>query len=61
MQVKRVTHKYIHLSVLAPYGISVVLITAALVYLLTMIIIMYFTSQFAISKNVTPPWIQLLG
>ena len=37
--------------------ISVVLITAALVYLLAMIIIMHFTSQFAISKKVTPPWV----
>ena len=55
------TRKFVYLSVPGPYGISMVLITAALVYLLAIIIIMHFTSQFAISKKVTPPWVQLLG
>ena len=41
--------------------ISVVLITAAMVYLLAMIIIMRFTSQFIISKKVTLPWVRLIG
>ena len=39
-----------------PHGI-----TAALVHLLDIIIIMHFTSQFAISELVTPQWVQLLG
>ena len=45
------THKFIHLLVPTPYGVSEVLIIAALVYLLAMIIIMHFTSQFAMSKK----------
>ena len=32
-QVKRVTRKHVHVSVLAPYGILVASITASLVYL----------------------------
>ena len=50
----------VHLSVLVSYGISVALITAALVYLLAMIIIIGFSTQFAISKKVTLPWVWLL-
>ena len=49
-RVHAVTRKFVHFSVQALYGISVALITAALVYLLAMIIIMRLTSQFAISK-----------
>ena len=45
------THKFVHLLVPTPYGVSEVLIIAALVYLLAMIIIMHFTSQFAMSKK----------
>ena len=48
-------------SVSAPYGISVILITTALVYPLDKIIIMCFTTQFAISKKVTPQLVRLLG
>ena len=66
MQVKRVTRKFVYLSVSAPYGISVVLITTALittalVYPLDKIIIMCFTTQFAISKKIMPQLVRLLG
>ena len=52
---KRVTRKFVYLSVSVPYGISVVLITTALVYPLDKIIIMCFTTQFAISNATIGP------
>ena len=57
---KIVTGKYFNLSVLAPYGLPVILITSVLVYPLAITIIMRFTSQFAILEKVTPQLVQLL-
>ena len=63
MQVTRVhaskkgdTQVRLPLSIGALYGISVVLITTALVYPLDKIIIMCFTTQFAISKRSRHNW-----
>ena len=52
-QVRRVTHRYVHLSILVPYGIYMVSITASLVCLLPLMLLLrsFYRSDATVNKR----------